>query len=136
MTLLLQDLPMKKKKTQVLVVENEPTTLMAFTKLLSTPEIVVDTAETLETALNLIETNKYLVIVADLRLSGVFGEEGLEILRYIRQERLPTNLILITGYGSPEIKNKAIDEGAAFYFEKPVSWALLQEAMMKLGIPY
>lgn len=118
----------------MLIVDNEPTFLLALKKLLSAPEMAIDTAETLEEAMALIEEKNYQVIIADLRLTGVLGEEGLKIIQYVKKERPQTKLILITGYGSPEVKEKVLAEGADFYFEKPVSFSTLQEALVVLGV--
>jgi len=66
----------------------------------------------------------------------VFGKEGLDILRYIKEHKPQIHVILITGYGSPELGKKAITLGADFYFEKPVSHFVLKDALKKLGINY
>jgi DNA-binding NtrC family response regulator len=123
-------------KKYILVVDNEPAILWAFRRLLTTPEIQVDGAKTFEEAMAMIQNNQYQAIVADLRLSGVLGEEGLAILRYIRRERPQVNFILITGYGTPEIQKMTLDEGADFYLEKPVSIYTLQEKLSQLGFTY
>jgi len=66
----------------------------------------------------------------------VFGKEGLDILRYVKEHNPQTKVILITGYGSPELGKKAITLGADFYFEKPVSTFILRDALRNLGINY
>jgi DNA-binding NtrC family response regulator len=123
-------------KQRILFVDDEKSLLFASTKLLSGDQIEVDTAETKEKALAMIDENDYVAIIADIRLTGVFGKEGLDILRYIKEHKPQIHVILITGYGSPEIKKKAIALGAAYYFEKPVSHFVLKDALKKLGINY
>jgi two-component system, response regulator YesN len=74
-------------------------------------------------------------VISDLRLTGTCGKEGLEILQYIREQKLDTRVILVTGYGNFEIMNEAFKLGASFYFEKPVSREALIQALETLGFP-
>lgn len=118
---------------RILLVDDEESILLSFTKLLSRASYEVDTAQRIEDAETLLEVHQYLVVITDLRLTGVLGEEGLEILRYVREKSPGTAVILVTGYGNPEIMNKAYQLGAACYFEKPVEPRQLIEAVNELA---
>lgn len=120
---------MKIQKPRLLIVDDEIVTLMVFKQFFSNNEIAVETAETLEEALDHINQKNYDIILADLRLTGVIGQEGLEILKAVRRQKLKTQVIIITGYGSPETREEAFSLGASHYFEKPVSPYILLEAM-------
>src|SRR5512142_486070 len=102
--------------------------MMAFKKLLQNPEISVDTADTIECAKELVDKQAYDAVIADLRLSGFAGEEGLEIIKYVKGRRPETQIILITAYGNQDVMKRAYNLGAAFYFEKPVSTNILKNA--------
>jgi DNA-binding NtrC family response regulator len=117
---------------RILIVDDEVVILLAFQQLLAVDGRQIDTAETIEEAERLLDKNHYDVVIADLRLTGILGEEGLEILQYVREKSPGTRMILVTGYGSPEIKEKAYELGAAFYFEKPVSTVVLKDALQRL----
>lgn len=119
---------------RILVVDDQISTLVSFQRLLQGPRVIVDTADRMEVAERFLKENRYGVVVADLRLTGVLGEEGLEILRYVKEHDLGTQVILVTGYGSPDIMEKAFELGAAFYFEKPVNTELLKDALASLGV--
>jgi DNA-binding NtrC family response regulator len=119
---------------RILIVDDEPAILLSFRKLLQGPSLVVDIADRMEEAERLLKENRYCVVIADLRLTGVLGEEGLELLRYVKEHDLEAQVILITGYGSPAIMDKAFQMGAAYYFEKPVSMDLLHESLNRLGV--
>jgi DNA-binding NtrC family response regulator len=118
----------------LLLVDDEPTILMAFKKLLQNPEMSVDTAENIEYAKELVDERAYDAVIADLRLSGFAGEEGLEIIRYVKERRPETQVILITAYGNQEVMKRAYNLGAAFYFEKPVSTNVIKNALKSLGV--
>jgi ActR/RegA family two-component response regulator len=67
-------------------------------------------------------------------LTGVDSEEGLEIIKYIKDLHPQTNVILVTGYGNTAIMEKAYALGAAFYFEKPVSSEIVKNVLKSLSI--
>jgi len=119
---------------RILIVDDEPSILLAFSKLLKRPGIDVDTAQTMGAAEALLNQNKYDAAIVDLRLTGVIGEEGLEIIKYIKEITPQTHVILVTGYGSPDVMAKTQALGAAFYFEKPVSGETLRNALASLGV--
>jgi DNA-binding NtrC family response regulator len=119
---------------RILIVDDEKAILLAFKKLLQSPDIEVDTAETIDDAEKLLKENIYNVAIVDLRLTGVNGEEGLKIIKHVKEFYSHTEVILVTGYGSPAVMEKAQAKGAAFYFEKPVSSEVLKKAMKSLNI--
>lgn len=119
---------------RILLVDDEAGILVAFQRLLRSPTMTVDTAQTIEETEQLLREHTYHAVIADLRLTGVLGEEGLEIIRYIKEHGLDTKVILVTGYGSPEVMNKAFELGADSYMEKPVRAELLQLTLRNLGV--
>ena len=121
-------------KQRILIVDDEKAILLAFKKLLQSANIMVDTAETISEAEKLLKKNIYNVAIVDLRLTGVDGEEGLEIIKYIKGFYSQTEVILVTGYGSSVVMEKAQALGAVFYFEKPVSSEILKNALKSLNI--
>ena len=118
----------------VLVVDDETTILLAFKKLLKTPGVDVDTAESMEDVKVLLIDKYYDAVIADLRLSGVSGEEGLEVIRYVKERNPETKVILITAFGNQDVMSRAYNLGAAFYFEKPVSTNVIKDALRNMGI--
>ena len=119
---------------RILVVDDETAFLLGIRKILARTAAATDVAETIEEAERLLDQNAYDIVITDLRLTGVLGEEGLEIIRHIRETHPKTRCILVTGYGSPEIREKALAEGVDYYFEKPVSPSMLLDVVQKLGV--
>ncbi len=117
------------KQWRILVVDDQQAFLVGLKKLIQSRETAVDTVETFEDALGLIAKHKYAIVIADVRLTGVMSEEGLDILRYIKAHRINTKVMLMTGFGSQEIMCKAISLGADYYVEKPISVAEVQKAI-------
>ncbi len=122
------------KIRRILIVDDEKTLLMAFKKFLQSPNIIIDTAETLDEAKSLLIKHFYDVIITDLKLTGAAKEEGLEIISLAKKYHRETEVILMTAYGDHEIMNKTYQLGAAYYFEKPISCNVLKEALKNLGV--
>ncbi len=118
----------------VLVVDDETTILFAFKKLLQTPGVHVDTAESMEDVKILLKDKFYDAVIADLRLSGVSGEEGLELIRFVKERNPETKCILITAFGNQEVMSRAYNLGATYYFEKPVSTNVIKDVLKNLGV--
>jgi EAL domain-containing protein (putative c-di-GMP-specific phosphodiesterase class I)/ActR/RegA family two-component response regulator len=58
-------------------------------------------------------------IVADVRLSGQFGCEGLDFIRYVRTHAPDSRVILMSGDGSDALQLEASERGAVAFFQKP-----------------
>lgn len=119
---------------RLLVIDDEVAFLIALRKLLAEPNIEVDTAETMEDSMDLLESKTYDAVIADIRLTGVQRKEGILILDHIKKKHNETKVIMMTGFGNPDVMQEAYSLGADFYFEKPVSVSVLKGALQKLGI--
>jgi DNA-binding NtrC family response regulator len=79
--------------------------------------ITVDTASSAEQALRLIEATEYDAIVSDFSMPGL---NGIEFLKECKAVRPDIPIILLTGYGTLELEEKAFHEGAYALIQKPV----------------
>ena len=121
-------------KQRLLLVDDEVAILLGFKKLIQSDYLDVDTAETIEEAMTLLNAKNYQFVITDLKLGGSTGEDGFEVIKYAKEKEKKTAVILITGYGTPEIMDKAFSMGAAYYYEKPVSATVLRDALKTLGL--
>jgi DNA-binding response OmpR family regulator len=80
----------------------------------------VDSAAEKEEAEALLACTEYAVVIADLRLTGMFGVEGLDIVRCSHHLRPETRVVLLTGNGTPEIEAEARRRGADAFLHKPL----------------
>ena len=55
------------------------------------------------------------------------GMTGLEMLPKVKEMRPDVPIIMITAYGDPETKRKAIEGGATGLLTKPIDFTLLRE---------
>jgi DNA-binding NtrC family response regulator len=124
------------KQMRVLLVDDEHVFLLLLKGFLEQQDLIVDIAETYEEAMSMIDSAHYDILVSDIRLTGVLGEEGLAILQYVKQNIPVTKVIIITGYDNAAIMNKALKLGADMYLEKPVSANFLLRAIENMGLEY
>ena len=59
-------------------------------------------------------------MIADLRLTGIHGVEGLDIVQWSRHLRPETRVVLLTGNATPEIEAEARRRGADAFLQKPL----------------
>lgn len=119
---------------KILIVDDEPTILMTLSHLLSNKDTAVITSSRIEEAEEALSRYTFDLVIADIRLSGMYGIEGLELLSYIKKLRPETEVIIMTAYGSDEIKEDAYRRGAFHYYEKPIDIAHLISKVQTLGI--
>lgn len=79
-----------------------------------------------EEALSAIEEDEPEVMVLDLKMPGL---DGLEVLRRVKQDHPDVDVIVLTGYGSREVKERCLQMGACAYLEKPVDLDTLTRVM-------
>src|SRR3954453_1610415 len=65
-----------------------------------------------------------ILILSDINMPGI---TGLEMLPKVKELRPDVPVIMITAYGDPETKRKAIEGGATGLLTKPIDFALLRE---------
>ncbi|MBZ5541930.1 MAG: response regulator [Acidobacteriia bacterium] len=94
----------------------------------------VECTNELEQAVTLIGQRTYSLVIADLRLTGSRGAEGLEIVRALRGKSPSARVIMLTAYGSPEVEAEAKRCGVDAFLHKPqplADVARLAERLLK-----
>jgi len=119
---------------KIMIVDDDQSILSSLAYLLKTERVGVITCNEIEQAEAALDTTHFDLVIADIRMSGVTGIEGLELLSYIR-ERFDSKVIVMTGYDSSDTRNEAYRRGAHYYFQKPVDIAELLKQVYSAGIP-
>jgi DNA-binding NtrC family response regulator len=119
---------------RILIVDDEVGFLLALRKILQGPGVDIDTADTLEGAMALLRRHIYHVVIADIRLTMISEEEGIEILRHIKKETPASKVIMISGHGNDAVMDRIRTLGADLFFEKPVSSEILKNTLRCWGI--
>jgi CheY-like chemotaxis protein len=102
----------------ILLVEDNPLARRNMMLFFQTHGYEVLEAQRGEEALKLIrDIDNFDVVITDLRMPGMV--DGLEVLRVQNEVSPGTKTILVTAYGSNQIKFKAAALGAV-YLDKPI----------------
>lgn len=118
---------------KILVVDDEKPILTTLAHILRCPGVEVLLCSEIEEAEEALKGSHFDLVIADIRMSGITGIEGLELLRFIKQ-RYTTDVIIMTGYATPEIEAEAFRLGAFHFFRKPVDPMELLQKVAELGI--
>ncbi len=121
---------MKQEKAKVLIADDEQAITSGLSAILEDEGYTVDIANDGQKALERLSAERYGVVLADLKMPKL---DGIALLRELREQRIATEFIMITGQGSTELAIEAIKQGAADYIEKPLNAERLNK--LKAQIP-
>ena len=103
-------------KGKVLIVDDAPDTVEIIQKLLSYEGHEIITASTGEEGVKKADEEKPEVILLDISLPGISGNEAL---RRIRRNNPIQSVIMLTAYATVENAVHALQEGASDFIKKP-----------------
>lgn len=113
---------------KILVADDERHIAEGLQMLLADEGYEVDTATDGAAAWEQIQKGGYGLVLADLRMPDL---DGLELFSRMREERVGSEIIIITGEGSVETAKEAMKAGAYDYLEKPLKIDRLKELIPK-----
>jgi two-component system NtrC family response regulator len=102
----------------VLVVDDEPNSLFALSRILEDEGFRVITAENGKSALGKLKKEMVNVIVTDERMPYL---GGMDLLKEVKRRYESIPVVLLTAFGSVDMAVEALKEGAFYFFEKPVA---------------
>ncbi len=107
---------------RVLLVEDDPTTAQSIQMMLESEGMVVDATDLGEDGLEIGKLYDYDIIILDLMLPDI---DGMEVLRRLRDARVETPVLILSGLTEPDTKVKGLGTGADDYLTKPFNKAEL-----------
>lgn len=107
---------MKMNPQPLLIVEDSTTLVIAYQEYLRHEPCQVTYVETGKEALTYIQKSVPDAILLDLGLPDM---NGMEILKYINEQQLPSSVVVVTAQGSVDVAVEAMRLGAFDFVEKP-----------------
>lgn len=104
---------------KVLIIDDDPQFCRMFCAMAERLGYIVASAQSLHRGLEMVRSEPYDVVFLDVRMPD--GNGLIEGLPQIRETESAPEVIIITGYGSPDGAEIAIRSGAWDYVEKPAS---------------
>ena len=107
---------------RVLLVEDDPATAQSLQMMLESENMVVDATDLGEDGLEIGKLYDYDIIILDLMLPDI---DGIEVLRRLRDARVETPVLILSGLTEADNKVKGLGTGADDYLTKPFDKAEL-----------
>ena len=103
-------------KEKILIVDDEEIMRNFLLDVFMDEGYNLDSAADGTEALEKISKNQYQLIITDIRMPGV---DGTQVLKKAKESDPHVEVIVITGYASPQTKQECLRLGAAYYLAKP-----------------
>jgi two-component system nitrogen regulation response regulator NtrX len=105
-------------RPSVLIVDDEAGVRSALSGVLRDEGYIVEAVDSGESCLERVNRGSYDVIVLDIWLPGI---DGLATLERLRERRVDSPVVMISGHGNIESAVRAVKLGAYDFVEKPLS---------------
>ncbi len=113
----------------ILIVDDEPNIRSGLAKGLQKEASGIETAGTVNEALDKFDAGHFQLVIADVRLPG--DRDGLELVSLVQQRKPGTTAIVITAHGTVETAVDAMRRGAFDFITKPVDLNLIRQQVAK-----
>src|SRR5262245_59585978 len=120
----------KQTPGRILIADDEAAIANGLSAILHDAGYEVEVAADGQKALERLSSDRFGVVLADLKMPKL---DGIALLKSIRERKIPTEFVMITGQGSTELAIESMKEGAADYIEKPLNAERLNK--LKVQIP-
>ena len=102
---------------RILIVDDDEVVRLSYRRSLQNVACDVEAASDGEQALQTMEQKPFDVVLLDMRMPG---QDGLTVLRTIKQKWPESEVVIITGYATLDSAKEAVRLGAHDYLSKPV----------------
>jgi DNA-binding response OmpR family regulator len=100
----------------ILIVDDEKNIRLTMRQSLEPLGTPVETAINGEEALDILKQDRFGIVFLDLKMPGI---DGMEVLRWIKDNRPKTRVIIITAHGTIDTAVEAMKLGAVDFIQKP-----------------
>jgi len=104
-------------KKRILIIEDDAEMRSLLKDFFEEDGFEIDSVSNGSEAFRRIAREPFDLIITDIRMPGL---TGLDILPGIKKLQPEVSIIVITAFGSEEVRRKAFDRGATAYLEKPI----------------
>ena len=110
----------------ILLVDDEPIVLAILHRLVRDLMLDYDilVASDTTTALEQIDQRMVPLVITDYQMAGI---NGLTFATHLKRHASTTQVVLMTGYDTPELREKAYACGVDYYLSKPFSIQALKQ---------
>jgi CheY-like chemotaxis protein len=111
---------------KILVIDDDPSVIKSFDRVLTRKGCVVTGAENGPEALAKAASEDYDAVFTDIRMPGM---DGIEVAERLRAKRPWTPVVIITGYGTADHEARAEAAGVSGFLRKPLSPDMIEDGL-------
>ncbi|MCE5282517.1 MAG: response regulator [Deltaproteobacteria bacterium] len=122
-------------KACILVVDDEAAMRNLIADYLRKDGHTVDLADGVKAAMGHLEAKRYDILILDKNMPGLDGlgeEGGMDLIRHVRTNLIPSEVIMMTGFATIDTAVEAVRMGAFDYLLKPFSLRELKTKINRL----
>jgi len=116
-------------QTRILVADDEEPLRRLLHEQLGVSGYLVDEAEDGEAAIAQLQKEQYQIALLDINMPR---KSGIDVLKYIRDHKLPTRVIMVTGRLGFSVGSESMLLGADEYITKPFDLDYLELSIKRL----
>jgi DNA-binding NtrC family response regulator len=112
---------------KILVVDDDTASVETTIEVLEREGYQLFSASGGHQALEILREEDIDVVITDLKMPDL---SGIDLLKYIQNYNLHTQVIILTGYGTIDSAVEAMREGAFYYLKKPIEINTLRQTVI------
>ncbi len=118
-----------REKFKILVVDDEKIIRSSMTEWLYEEGFTVETAESGQKALELMDSQRFNLMLTDIKMPGM---DGVELLTCAKEKNLDLCVVMMTAYAAVDSAVEAMKQGAMDYLIKPFDPHVLISMVLKV----
>src|SRR5262245_20994910 len=120
------------EKKCILILDDEPSITFSLSRCLQSDSVAVISCNDSQSARMAITDHGIDAVIADVRLSALNKRESIDFIHFVRSRHSELPVIMMSGTDEMEIE--AMEEGANYFFQKPVDVDQLMHLLQDLGL--
>ena len=116
-------------KKRILVIEDDEEMRALLKDFFLEEGLETDSVSNGSEAFRKLVKESFVLVITDIRMPGL---TGLDILPGIRKLQPEVPIIVITAFGSDEVRQRALERGATAYLEKPIQFNKLRSLVCEM----
>ena len=119
-------------KKCILILDDEPSITFSLSRCLQSDAVSVISCNDPVSARMAISDHGVDAVIADVRLSGTNGRESIDFIQFVRSRYSDLPVIMMSG--TEDLKTEVMEEGADYFFQKPLDVDELMNLLHDLGL--
>lgn len=114
---------------RIMIIEDDKEMRSLLKDFLEEEGFETDSASNGVDALRMLSKDYFDLVITDIRMPGL---TGLDILPRIRRLKPEIPIIVMTAYGSDDVRRRSLERGATIYLEKPIHLSKLRAVIREM----